>query len=188
MFVGSWPFLTTKCTVYGHCWTPNVLCMATAGHQMYCIWPLLDTKCTVYGHCWTPNVLCMATAGHQLYCIWPLLDTKCTVYGHCWTPNVLCMATAGHQMYCVWPLMDAKCNLLRYSWHHSICYTSLFTALRVVITISPYNEFWPSDVLSRSGALISSSSECWQLTDWLTLINWLLAIEIYPLKQIFRTA
>jgi hypothetical protein len=49
----------------------------------------------------------------------------------------------------------------------------LFTTPPVDITISPYNEFWPSDVLSRSGPWISSS-ECWQLTDWLLLTDsWL---------------
>jgi hypothetical protein len=40
-------------------------------------------------------------------------------------------------------------------------------------SLSGYNEFWPSDVLSRSGPLITSSSECWQLTDRVTIINWL---------------
>jgi hypothetical protein len=75
----------------------------------------------------------------------PLLTTKCTVYVLCWTP---------------------KCNVLGYWWHHSICYTRLFTTPLVVITTSPYNEPWPSDVLSRSGPWISSISVCpehWQL-------------------------
>jgi hypothetical protein len=64
-------------------------------------------------------------------------------------------------MYRVGPLMDAKFNLLGYRRHHSICYIRLFTTPLVVTTISGYNEFWPSDVLSRSGSWISSSSECW---------------------------
>jgi hypothetical protein len=61
------------------------------------------------------------------------------------------------------------CNWLGYWRHRSICYTGLFPTPRVVITISPYNEFWPSDILSRGGPWISSPSECWQLTDWLTI-------------------
>jgi hypothetical protein len=76
--------------------------------------------------------------------------------------------------------MEAKCNLLGYWWHHSICYTVLFTTPLVVITISPYHELWPSDVLSRNGPWISSvlNAGCWLtgwllLTDWLVLINWL---------------
>jgi hypothetical protein len=49
-----------------------------------------------------------------------------------------------------------------------MCYTGLFTTPRVVITISPYNVFWPSDVLSRSGLWISSvlNAGSW-LTGWL---------------------
>jgi hypothetical protein len=75
-------------------------------------------------------------------------------------------------LYCVWPLLDAKCNLLHYRRHHSICYTCLFTTPLVVITVSGYNVFWLSDVVSRSGSWISSlfcllsvSPECWQLTN-----------------------
>jgi hypothetical protein len=63
--------------------------------------------------------------------------------------------------------------LLGYWWHHSICYTGLFTTPWLVITISPDSEFWLSDVLSPNGPWISSPSECWQLTHWLTVINWL---------------
>jgi hypothetical protein len=74
-------------------------------------------------------------------------------------------------------LLGANCNLLGYRWHRSICYTGLFTTPRVVITISPYNDFWPSDVLPRSGPLISSSSECWQLTDWLLVTDWLFVTD-----------
>jgi hypothetical protein len=49
------------------------------------------------------------------------------------------------------------CNVLGYRRHHSICYTSLFTTPLVVTTISVYNVLWPSDVVSRSGPLISSA-------------------------------
>jgi multidrug transporter EmrE-like cation transporter len=48
------------------------------------------------------------------------------------------------------------CNVLGYWWHHSICYTSLFTTPLVVTTISGYSMLRPSDVVSRSGPLISS--------------------------------
>jgi hypothetical protein len=57
---------------------------------------------------------------------------------------------------------------------HSICYTGLFTTPRVVIIISPYNESWPSNILSRSGPWVSSvlNGGCW-LTGWLLLTDWL---------------
>jgi hypothetical protein len=32
--------------------------------------------------------------------------------------------------------------------------------------LSTYTEFWPSNILPRSGSLMSSPSECWQLTDY----------------------
>jgi hypothetical protein len=67
--------------------------------------------------------------------------------------------------------MDVNCHLLGYTRHHSLCYSGLFTTPLVVTTISGY-EFWPSDVVSGSGPLIFSSSDCWQLTDWLTISNW----------------
>jgi hypothetical protein len=66
------------------------------------------------------------------------------------------LTISNHQMHNVWPLMDANCTLLGYRGHHSICYTGLFTTLLVLITISPYNEFWLPDVLSRGGPLMSS--------------------------------
>jgi hypothetical protein len=65
--------------------------------------------------------------------------------------------------------------LLGYRRHHSICYTGLFTTPLVVVTISLLQWVLTLWCLSLSGPLISSSSECWQLTDWLALINWLLA-------------
>jgi hypothetical protein len=46
------------------------------------------------------------------------------------------------------------CNVLW--WYRSVCYTSLFTTSLVVTTISVYNVLRPSDVVSRSGPLISS--------------------------------
>jgi hypothetical protein len=76
-----------------------------------------------------------------------------------YTSNLMYVFYSTHKyfiLYSVWPLMDANCTLLGYWWHHSICYTVLFTTPRVVITISPYNEFWPSDNLPRSGPLMSS--------------------------------
>jgi hypothetical protein len=79
-------------------------------------------------------------------------------------------------MYCFWPLMDANCTLLLgYWWHHSVCYTGLFRTPQGVITISPYNESWPSDVLSRSDPWISSVLNAGsQLAGWLLLTDsWL---------------
>jgi hypothetical protein len=76
--------------------------------------------------------------------------------------------------YNVWPLMDANCNLLGYRRHHSIYYTRLFTTPLVVITISLFQWVLTLWYLPRSGPLISSSSICWQLTDWLTLFMSLL--------------
>jgi hypothetical protein len=83
----------------------------------------------------------------------------CTMLSHCGTPI---------------------CNLLGYRWHHSICYTWWFTTPRVVITVSPYNESWPPDVLSRGGALMSSvlNARCWPTGClWLTL-TWLFTLTI----------
>jgi hypothetical protein len=68
---------------------------------------------------------------------------------------------------------------LDYGTHHSVGYTVLFTTLLVGITIVLYNQFCPSDVLSRGGLLLSSPAEGWQLTDCLvtchlsTLRDWL---------------
>jgi hypothetical protein len=84
-----------------------------------------------------------------------MLAVLATLYvmGHFWTPI---------------------CNVLGYRIHHSICYTCLFTTPLVVIIISVYSVLWSSDVVSRSGPLISSlfcllsAPECWQLTNsWL---------------------
>jgi hypothetical protein len=78
-----------------------------------------------------------------------------------------------------------------YRTHHSVCDTVLFTTPRVVITIFLYNQFWPPDVLSRGGPLMSSPSEGWQLTGWLlvvtgnlsTICDSLQAVEIHVLKR-----
>jgi hypothetical protein len=74
----------------------------------------------------------------------------CTVFGHSWTPI---------------------CNLLGYRRHHSICYTYLFTTLLVVTTISVYNELWPSNVVSRSGPLISSLFCLLSVCSWMLTTN-----------------
>jgi hypothetical protein len=74
-------------------------------------------------------------------------------------------------LYNVWPLLDAKCNLLGYRRHHSICYTCLFTTPLVVTTVSGYSVLWPSDVVSRSGPLISSVSSLFCL---LSVCSWML--------------
>jgi hypothetical protein len=60
------------------------------------------------------------------------------------------------QVYVICHFWTPICNVLGYRRHHSICYTCLFTTPLVVITISGYNVSWPSDVVSRSGLLISS--------------------------------
>jgi hypothetical protein len=72
----------------------------------------------------------------------------------------------------------------------------LFPTPRVVITIFPYTEFWPSDILPRSGPLMSSPFEGWQLTDstisnclfvtdLIIICDWLLVTEIHFLKRIY---
>jgi hypothetical protein len=109
------------------------------------------------------NNVCIYIYIYILYRVggtWPLLITKYTVFGHWWTPL----------------------DLLGYWRHHSMCYTGLFTTPPVDITISPYNESWPSDVLSRSGPGISSVlnagswlADCYKLTDY-SLIKGLLAV------------
>jgi hypothetical protein len=74
-------------------------------------------------------------------------------------------------LYNVWPLLDANCNLLGYRRHHSICYTCLFTTPPVVTTVCGYNVLWPSDVVSRSGPLISSV--IFYVFSWMLTANWL---------------
>jgi hypothetical protein len=71
------------------------------------------------------------------------------------------------------PSSDTKCIMLGHWWHHSIWYTVYLRFQQSSLQSLFYKEFWPSDVLSRSGPLISSS-ECWQLTDCLLVTNWLL--------------
>jgi hypothetical protein len=61
-------------------------------------------------------------------------------------------------------IVPCRRYLLGYRIHHSVCYTVLFTTPRVVITIFLYTEFWPPDVSSRGGLLMSSLSVGWQLT------------------------
>jgi hypothetical protein len=102
----------------------------------------------------------------SLYC------TVSAVLDHFWPPNVQCLANF---------------NLLGYWWHHSICYTGLFTTLLVVVTIFLVT-MSSGPLISCLGAVLGCllSSECWQLTDWLTVINWLLAVEMYSLKRISR--
>jgi hypothetical protein len=84
----------------------------------------------------------------------------CTVLGvfnPTMTPNVQCwryLTTLLH-VYVTCHSWTPICNVLGYWRHHSICYTSLFTTSLVVITISVYSVLWPSDVVSRSGPLIS---------------------------------
>jgi hypothetical protein len=63
--------------------------------------------------------------------------------------------TTLRHVYVSYHFWTPKCNVLGYWRHHSVCYTSLFTTPLVVTTISVYS-VWPSDVVSRSGTLISS--------------------------------
>jgi hypothetical protein len=67
------------------------------------------------------------------------------MFGHWWTPIVLVRVTE-----------DAT----------QLVTLVLFPTPRVVITVFPYIEFWPSYILPRSGPLMSSPSEGWQLTDY----------------------
>jgi hypothetical protein len=61
------------------------------------------------------------------------------------------------RVYVTYHFWTPICNVLGYWRHRSVCYTSLFTTSLVVITISVYNVLWPSDVVSRSGPLVSSA-------------------------------
>jgi hypothetical protein len=53
-------------------------------------------------------------------------------------------------------LLNTNGNVLGYWRHRSVCYTSLFTTSLVVTTVSVYNVFRPSDIVSRSGSFICS--------------------------------
>jgi hypothetical protein len=57
---------------------------------------------------------------------------------------------------CTLSHLNTNCNVLGYWRHRSVCYASLFTTPLVVTTISVNSVLWPSDVVSRSGPLISS--------------------------------
>jgi hypothetical protein len=75
----------------------------------------------------------------------------CTLLGHWWAPIF---------------------NLLRYWWHRSICYTRLFLTPLVVVTVSLLQ--WVLTLMSCLRAVPWSlvfCLECWQLTDWLTVID-----------------
>jgi hypothetical protein len=70
--------------------------------------------------------------------------------------NVCCTWPFNSGLYVICHFWTPICNVLSYWLHHSICYASLFTTPLIVITIFGYNVLCPSDVLSRSGPLISS--------------------------------
>jgi hypothetical protein len=85
----------------------------------------------------------------------------CTVLGvfnPTMMPNVQCLRyfTSLRYVYVICHFWTPISNVLGYRRHHSICYTCLFTTLLVVTIVSGYNVLWPSDVVSRSGPLISS--------------------------------
>jgi hypothetical protein len=91
---------------------------------------------------WQENVIIVSTSVDGFYTNMYKNQTSCTMYCemtyvrcHFWTPI---------------------CNVLGYWRHRSVCYTPLFTTPLVVTTVSGYNVLWPSDVVSRSGPLISS--------------------------------
>jgi hypothetical protein len=89
----------------------------------------------------------------QVTCNTEAYNSYCTVLAVCnptMTLNVQCWGT-----WSLLSLLNTNCNVLGYWRHRSICYISLFTTSLVVITISPYNVLWPSDVVSQSGPLIS---------------------------------
>jgi hypothetical protein len=87
-----------------------------------------------------------------------------------------------HQMYNVRPWWTPKCNLLGYRRHYSIYYTRLFPTSLVLVTISLLQ--W---VLTLWCLLISSSSECWQLTDRL-LVTMLLKSNLFVRNRIHLVA
>jgi hypothetical protein len=81
-------------------------------------------------------------------------------------------------LYNVGSLMDTNCTC--YVTDDTIQFVTLvyFRLHCRHYNLSSYNEYWPSVVLPRSDPLMSSPSECWQLTDWLTVINWLLVTDL----------
>jgi hypothetical protein len=99
------------------------------------------------------------------------------------------LTTSDHQLRPVGPLRGRQSYLLGYRIHHSVCYTALFPTPRVVTTIFPYTEFWPSDVSSRGSLLMyfvfRRLSAHWLSCDSLTTPDWLLAVEIHLSKQIY---
>jgi hypothetical protein len=105
------------------------------------------------------SVCCLTDPVHPF-----LLDRfqYCTVFVVCnlnYDAQCTMLAVLDHftlRVYVICHFWTAICNVLGYSRHRSVCYTSLFTAPLVVTTISVYSLLWPSDVVSRSGPLISS--------------------------------
>jgi hypothetical protein len=83
--------------------------------------------------------------------------TVLSVFNPTMRPNVQCWRylTTLRYVYVICHFWTPICNVLGYRRHRSICYTCLFTT-PLLTTISVYSVLWPSDVVSRSGPLISS--------------------------------
>jgi hypothetical protein len=140
-FLDFWKICCTMLGVFTLAMTPNC--------TMFCVVnltkSLLTTNSSVYKF--------VTTSWHQMYSVG------------------VSAIPLWRQMYRVWSLLDAKCNLLCYRRHHSIWCTRLFTTPLVVITISGYNEFWPSDVVSWGGPFISSLFCLLSICSWMLTAN-----------------
>jgi hypothetical protein len=107
--------------------------------------------------------------------------TESAVLDHFWPPNIQCLWPAiplWHQMYSVRSLLDAHFNLLDYRRH--LCLLHLFiydsTSRRYNLSFTMSSDPLMSCLGAVPGSLLSSMSvcpECWQLSDWLTVIKWL---------------
>jgi hypothetical protein len=100
-----------------------------------------------------PTKGCRAIMMYRVGGTWPLLITKCTMLSHWWTPFVTL-------------------------WHRSVSYILFISdstsryynlSLQWVLTLWCLVSEWSLNLFCL---------ECWQLTGWLTVINWLLAVEI----------
>jgi hypothetical protein len=78
--------------------------------------------------------------------------------------------------YNISALMDAKCNLLSYGRHHSICYTvylRLYYSLLQSFRLRWVPTLWCLDSEGSFDLFFRMLT-----ADWLTIINWPLAVEI----------
>jgi hypothetical protein len=72
-------------------------------------------------------------------------------------PCLRYLTTSDHQMYNVRSLMDAKCKCaMLLMTPFNLLHSFISDSNSRYYSLSSYIEFWPSDVLPRSGPLMSS--------------------------------